>query len=202
MKINLLRSIKSNQFALWVAILSVVVQSFHSYTAFYNTSSLQGTSWGVAQAILFSVVIDLAILFYTVRNRKDIAIWAALVMVVINSYYYWQHWGASFEFIFGVFLSLIIPTSVYFYSEEIKDEEEIGNELLAAQVYKNEQLEFQSDHLQIANKKLHEALDKMQAEYNEMVRLRQSESMTRQAHDRNFKADKSKDVKITSTTLD
>jgi hypothetical protein len=119
---NLLKVIKSNQFALWVAVLSVIVQSFHSYTAFYNTSSLAGTGWGIAQAVLFAIVIDMAILFYTVRQRKDIAMYAAFVMVVINSYYYYQHLGLSFQFVFGCFLSLIIPTSVYFYSEEIKDD--------------------------------------------------------------------------------
>lgn len=120
---NLLKTIKSNQFALIVAILSVVVQSFHSYTAFYNTSSLQGSLWGIAQAVLFAAVIDMAILFYTVRGRKDIALYAAAAMVMINAYYYYQHLGLSFQFAFGVFLALIIPVSVYFYSEEIKDED-------------------------------------------------------------------------------
>ncbi len=126
---NLLKVIKSNQFALWVAVLSVIVQSFHSYTAFYNTSSLAGTGWGIAQAVLFAIVIDMAILFYTVRQRKDIAMYAAFVMVVINSYYYYQHLGLSFQFVFGCFLSLIIPTSVYFYSEEIKDDETNSKDL-------------------------------------------------------------------------
>lgn len=119
---SLLSILKSNDFAIWIAILSVIVQSFHSYTAFYNTSSLKGTSWGMGQAVLFSIVIDSAILFYTVRNRKDIALWAAVIMSIINVYYYYQHLGLlSLEFYFGCFLSLIIPTSVYFYSEEIKD---------------------------------------------------------------------------------
>lgn len=124
MKRSLLDIIKSDTFALWVAILSVLVQSFHSFTAFYNASSLYGTAWGIAQGILFAVVIDLAILFYTVRNRTGIAIGAAFFMVVINAYYYYQHLGVSFAFVFGVFLSLIIPMSVYFYSEEIGKEKE------------------------------------------------------------------------------
>lgn len=125
---RLLSFLRSNNFALTIAILSVIVQSFHSYTAFYNTSTLKGTAWGMAQAVLFAVIIDLAILFYTVRRRTDIARLAALVMVIINSYYYYQSLGISFEFIFGVFLSLIIPVSVYFYSEEIgKEEIEEGN---------------------------------------------------------------------------
>jgi hypothetical protein len=119
---NLLKSLRSNQFALFIAILSVIVQSFHSFTAFYATSSLQN-GWGIAQAVLFALVIDLAILFYTVRGRRDIAMYAAVAMVMINGYYYYQHLGITFQFAFGCFLSLIIPISVYFYSEEIKDDD-------------------------------------------------------------------------------
>lgn len=136
--------IKSSEFAVWIAILSVVVQSFHSYTAFYNTSSLQGSTWGVAQAVLFSVVIDLAILFYTVRNRRDVASYAALCMVVINAYYYYQHLGLSFSFGFGVFLSLLIPVSVYYYSEEINKDTEYPS---IADAYKIEALEGQIERL-------------------------------------------------------
>lgn len=119
---KVLTYLRSNQFAIMIAILSVLVQSFHSFTAFYNTSALKD-GWGIAQAILFAVVIDLAILFYTVRGRRDIALYAAVAMVTINAYYYYQHLGITFEFIFGCFLSLIIPVSVYFYSEEIKEDE-------------------------------------------------------------------------------
>jgi hypothetical protein len=121
---NLLTYLRSNSFALLVAILSVAVQSFHSFTAFYNTSSLRGSAWGIAQAVLFAVIIDLAILFYTLRKREDIAKLAALVMVVINAYYYYQAWGLSWTFAFGCFLSLIIPVSVYYYSEEIDDQDD------------------------------------------------------------------------------
>lgn len=124
---NLLKYLRSNQFAIIIAILSVLVQSFHSFTAFYNTSSLQN-GWGIAQSILFSIVIDMAIIFYTVRGRRDIAMYAAVAMVTINAYYYYQHLGVTFEFIFGCFLSLIIPISVYFYSEEIKDADDPDND--------------------------------------------------------------------------
>lgn len=124
-KKSLLQIIKSNQFALWIAILSVVVQSFHSFKVFYNASSLSGTAWGIAQGILFAIVIDLAILFYTLRNRRDIALGAALSMFIINAWYYYTHIGTIWDlnFLFGCFISAIIPVSVYFYSEEIHEEE-------------------------------------------------------------------------------
>lgn len=121
---SLINLLKSNNFAIGIAILSVLVQSFHSFTAFYNVSSLKGTAWGIAQAILFAVIIDLAILFYTVRKNVRVTWMAGFVMVLINCYYYYSHLGLSFDLILGGLLSLIIPVSVYYYSEEIHDEPE------------------------------------------------------------------------------
>lgn len=179
---NLLKVIKSNQFALWVAILSVIVQSFHSYTAFYNTSSLSGTGWGIAQAVLFAVVIDLAILFYTVRQRKDIALYAAFVMVIINSYYYYQHLGLSFQFVFGCFLSLIIPTSVYFYSEEIKEDDIDGNllkikdlqSIIANGRRDNERLSVAVDKIRLENSELNSHLSRRLDEVKALEEQRDS----------------------------
>lgn len=190
---NLIKSIKSNQFALYVAILSVIVQSFHSYTAFYNTSSLQGTIWGVLQAIGFAAVVDLAILFYTVRGRRDIALLAAFAMVVINAYYYYQHWHFAFEFWFGLFLALIIPASVYFYSEEIEDDEvdtkdimiKEHKDIIARGREENKKLISQAheyeQHLALQLKNVDEAIRLRDLAIN-------SESMFRQQYDRMAKA--------------
>jgi hypothetical protein len=118
---------RSVSFALIIAIISMLVQSPHSYTAFHDLSSLRNTGWGIAQAVVFALVIDLAVLFYTLRKRTDIAIGAAVAMGLINIYYYWVEWQLSLNFAFGCFLSLLVPVSVYFYSEEIElpDDESI-----------------------------------------------------------------------------
>lgn len=118
---KLLHTLKSNEFALFLSIVSVLVQSFHSYTAFYNMSSLKGTVWGIAQAVLFAFVIDCAILFYTLRNKKDVVFFASVFLFVINGYYYYSFWGFGYELIFAAFLSLLVPVTQYFYSEEIVD---------------------------------------------------------------------------------
>ena len=156
---KLLTYLRSNQFAITIAILSVLVQSFHSFTAFYNTSALKG-AWGIAQAVLFAIVIDLAILFYTVRRRRDIALYAAVAMVTINAYYYYQHLGITFEFIFGCFLSLIIPVSVYFYSEEIKEDETASSLLdqVANLTARNSLLAGELDKVKKMNKETDEHL--------------------------------------------
>lgn len=119
----MIKFLKSTSFAITVAILSVVVQSFHSFTVFYGVSELKGNAWGIAQAVLFAVIVDLAILFYTVRGNLRVTWMFAFVMVLINAYYYYTHLGFSFAFVMGVLLSFVLPVSVYFYSEEIGDED-------------------------------------------------------------------------------
>jgi hypothetical protein len=161
---KLLTYLRSNQFAITIAILSVIVQSFHSFTAFYNTSALKGP-WGISQAVLFALVIDLAILFYTVRGRRDIAMYAAVAMVTINGYYYYQHLGLTFEFIFGCFLSLIIPVSVYFYSEEIKEDD--GDGMLNAYAGKIEHLKGERQNLIERNVVLADELGLVRKELND-----------------------------------
>jgi hypothetical protein len=114
------RYIKSDDFAIVIAVASVLVQSFHSFTAFYRVSSLNGTLAGVIQAVIFALVIDAAILFYTVRSKKDVVLFASVFLVLINGYYYWVHFQAlTPDFIFGVFVSILIPVTQYYYSEEI-----------------------------------------------------------------------------------
>jgi hypothetical protein len=119
---SLINFIRSNNFALTCAILSVLVQSFHSFYAFYNMSSLRGSAWGIVQAVLFAIVVDLAILFYTVRGKKDVVMFASAFLFIINGYYYFSHFGVSYELVFAGFLSILIPVTQYYYSEEIKDD--------------------------------------------------------------------------------
>lgn len=125
---SILKALKSPTFAIWVAMLSVLVQSFHSFTVFYGVSELKGNAWGIAQAVLFAVIVDLAILFYTVRGNLRVTWMFAFVMVLINAYYYYTHLGFSFAFVMGVLLSFVLPVSVYFYSEEIGDDPESDSE--------------------------------------------------------------------------
>jgi uncharacterized membrane protein YgaE (UPF0421/DUF939 family) len=125
---SLISILKSNTYAIYIAIASVICQSFHTFFAFYKISSLNGTGWGIAQAVLFAIILDAAVLFYTVRKNTKVTWMAAFVMVLINLYVYYVHLGLTFDFILGVLISFVIPVSNYFYSEEITDdvEYEIG----------------------------------------------------------------------------
>lgn len=125
---TLIQLLRSNTFAVWIAIASVIVQSFHSFYAFYKISSLNGTAWGIAQGVLFALIVDAAVLFYTVRKNTKVTWMAAFVMVLINLYVYYTHLGLTFDFILGILISFVIPVSNYFYSEEIDDTMEVDYE--------------------------------------------------------------------------
>jgi len=125
---TLIQILRSNVFAIYVAIASVIVQSFHSFYAFYKISSLNGTGWGIAQAVLFALIVDCAVLFYTVRKNTKVTWMFAFVMVLINLYVYYTHLHLTFDFILGVLISFVIPVSNYFYSEEIDDTMEVDYE--------------------------------------------------------------------------
>lgn len=128
MKPSLIQLLRSNSFAIYIAIASVLVQSFHSFYAFYKISSLNGSYWGIAQAALFALIVDCAVLFYTVRKNTKVTWMFAFVMVLINLYVYYTHLGLTFDFILGILISFVIPVSNYFYSEEIDDIKEIDYE--------------------------------------------------------------------------
>jgi len=158
---KLIHYLKSNTFAVIISILSMIVQSFHSFTAFHDLSSLKGTGWGIAQAVLFAIVVDFAILFYTVRKNIKVAWMAGFAMFLINGYYYYSHWGLTWQLIPGLFLSLIIPVSNYFYSEEITEDSDTGLDGTIAQM--SNQLRIQqnafkrvSDELALARQMLDE----------------------------------------------
>ena len=121
MKLDIPKLIKGNDFATYVAILSVILQSGHTFKAYLSTEALNPNWVDYSFAVLAAIVIDLAILFYTLRNRKDIALGAMFVMMAINGYAYWIiHQQLNIAFWAGMFFSAVIPISVFYYSEEIK----------------------------------------------------------------------------------
>lgn len=118
-----MKKLKSNEFALLVAILSVATQAPHTYFVMYSISNPgMYEILRVTQAVLAAIVIDMALLFYTVRNRKDIALVFAGMQIAVNFFYYYKNLGFTENLIAGIIMSIMLPVSVYYYSEEIKED--------------------------------------------------------------------------------
>ena len=117
----MIKILKSNQFALWVALVSIIGQAPHSYFVIHAISQITGF-WAIFQGVIFALAIDASLIFYTLRGRKDIARVFAVAMFLINLLYYWPLLGWSSQFFGGVLISFLLPLSIYHYSEEIKED--------------------------------------------------------------------------------
>ena len=116
----MIKYLKSNQFALIVALISILAQLPNTYFVFHSISRIEGF-WAIAQGLIFAIAIDASLIFYTLRNRKDVAKFFAGIMIAINLLYYWNLAGLSSQFVAGIIVSILIPVSIYYYSEEIKE---------------------------------------------------------------------------------
>lgn len=124
---KMVRGIKDNLFAISIATLAMIGQSKHTFDVFIATHLKQGQkpdSILILQGIIIALVIDAAVIYYTIRKRKDISMGAAVVMCMINACAYWLiHRSFTIEFAFGMIYGLAIPLSVHFYSETVEHEQ-------------------------------------------------------------------------------
>lgn len=121
---NLIKLIKSNEFALWIALVSVLAQAFHSFVVFMAVSSIGYTIPGVIQGVVFSVTFDFALLYFTLKKtdlwgQSAAKIFSVLLFLVNVIYYYLEH-SLSINFGIGVFIGSIMPLAMYVFAEEIK----------------------------------------------------------------------------------
>jgi hypothetical protein len=77
------------------------------------------------QALLFASMLAGAILFYSLRGKKRLALFYAFIEFTFSLVYYWRHIesGEFEKFFIAVITSCVLPVTVYFFSEEIKTPE-------------------------------------------------------------------------------
>lgn len=126
---NYIRSIKFGIFITFCAILS---QSYHSYFVFLEVGHIEG--WpGVVQALLFVMTWESFTLFWTARGRKGISLFYSICQILMNNFYYWQKIGWDKSFLVSVFISFILPVSIYQLADEInKESQELLPEPIAS----------------------------------------------------------------------
>jgi len=121
---KLLTYIKSIDFAFLVTLFIMVLQSFHSFYSFYAVSSIEGKN-GVYQAAGFSFVFELLAILFLMRGRIWTSRFFSFCILVMNIYYYYTNL-TGIELALGMFLSFIIPISLYSIAEEVS----IGNKAI------------------------------------------------------------------------
>lgn len=111
-----MKKTKINLFGLFAAFIAVAVQTPHTYYLFQSVTHFTG-EFAKIHALAVAVVIDLSILYYTIKNKKAVALAFAVFMYVVNLLYVWDYTGE--QFITGLLFALMIPIAVYFYKGEI-----------------------------------------------------------------------------------
>lgn len=117
-----------------LTVLTIVSQLFHNYEVFHSFSNLNGRLKAI-QAVIFCGIISVSIFAFVLINKPILALFGALIEIVINILYYgrefwkngfpvrknrkasilsyWrQNWG---RYLF----SIIIPMLIYIFAEQI-----------------------------------------------------------------------------------
>ncbi len=109
----------SLQFTILLCILSMITQGYHSFYTFHKTSNIEGFM-GYVQSILFVVVFELFTLYYLVRGKKMMAGFYSVCYLIMNLFYYYNHFQQSGEVYWtSLFLAFIIPFSIFNLAENI-----------------------------------------------------------------------------------
>ncbi len=110
--------LRSDEFALILAVLSVLSLAPNTYYVFYTLSSLN-SGWKEAQSVLVSTILGGAILYYTVKKNIEVAKQFAWFEFGISCCYYIMNvkkWGYLIP-AFG--FAAMLPASIYNYASEI-----------------------------------------------------------------------------------
>lgn len=119
-KFDIVEFLKTNTFATWAAVLTILPQTLHSYKALISVEGINAGWLEFATCFILAVALDVAVLVFTLRNRKDIVLGSMVVMILINTYVFWEiHHAFNLQFIAGTFFGMMNPAIMYFYSDTI-----------------------------------------------------------------------------------
>lgn len=112
--------IKSISFGVTICIVAMLAQSSHSFYCFYSVSGYKNIV-SILESALFVFVFECFTAFYLLRGRINMAKFYSSILLVMNLYYYWMN-TSGLNFVLGVFLSFIIPISIFNVAEEVANE--------------------------------------------------------------------------------
>ena len=119
-----------------LTISAIVAQIPHAYYTFIKASLLKGVSKKI-QAAAFSIIVSVAIFTFVIIGRTELALFGAIIEVVINIYYWTQDfWDNGFgqkrqirkhilifwrkKWIY-IFISFLMPIFIFIFSEILKE---------------------------------------------------------------------------------
>jgi hypothetical protein len=97
---------------------ALLTQITHASDVFFNISRQTTLDYFISWVFAFSL--ESSILIFTLLGKRNTAIFFGLISWLINLLYYWVEIGMTQKFVAMNIISLIIPVTIFFYSELIK----------------------------------------------------------------------------------
>ena len=97
---------------------ALLTQITHASDVFYGISHQTTLDYIISWIFAFSL--ESSILIFTLLGKRNTAIFFGLISWIINLLYYWFGFGFNQKFVAMNVISLIIPVTIFFYSELIK----------------------------------------------------------------------------------
>jgi hypothetical protein len=110
----------------FVIICALLTQMSHAASVFY----LIGEKGDFADIMswVFAVSLETSIYVFTMYGKRNTALFFGAIAWAINLLYYWQQPGLTKEFVAMNVISPIIPITIFFYSELIKNERKLQDD--------------------------------------------------------------------------
>lgn len=116
MKLNITQIIKL------AVIFALMTQISHASYVFRVIARGDSVLINTVSSYIFAVALELAIYIFTMKGKKQVALFFALISTSINLLYYFYEPSLSREFIGMLVISPIIPMTIWFYSDLIKED--------------------------------------------------------------------------------
>lgn len=114
-----IQSLRGSNFLVFLLITSVIVQGFHSFYVFKDLSNFEQPFIQLLTSVCYAFVLSSSILFYTLRGNQGVALSFAIFETGINLFYFLVIGKQTgYNMVMAIGISIILPLSTYFYSEE------------------------------------------------------------------------------------
>jgi len=114
--------ITTNQLIKVAVISALFTQISHASYLFYKVSHEENDLVNLIFSYIFAISLELSIYIFTMKGKKKVATFFATISVMVNLLYYFYAMGFTQQFLGMVVISLIVPITIWFYSDLIQEE--------------------------------------------------------------------------------
>ena len=109
-----------------VAVISALLtQITHASYLFYQVSHESNDILNLIFSYIFAISLELSIYIFTMKGKKQVATFFAIISVLVNLLYYFYQVGLTQQFLGMIVISAIVPITIWFYSDTIHEELEV-----------------------------------------------------------------------------